>query len=127
MKEIYMMFSIPDQIESGQKIYHKHWSFRHKLKEKYMWAIKARMVDEPTFIDDKRKVRITSIRKRRLDKDNLYFGAKPLVDALKSLGLIVDDDPEHLELEIEQEIDRKNPCTIIMIGGEVPYFQEEGK
>jgi Holliday junction resolvase RusA-like endonuclease len=65
----------------------------------------------------KMKVRIVSYRARLLDKDNLYSGAKCLVDALRRTRLIRDDSPRWLELEVEQEVDRKNQRTEIEVRG----------
>jgi hypothetical protein len=49
------------------------------------------------------RLRITRCARRLLDQDNLYGGAKPLIDCLKSSGLIEDDSPEHIELIVRQE------------------------
>lgn len=51
---------------------------------------------------EKRKVHITRYGVRRLDADNLYGGAKILVDALRAAGVIWEDDPDHLDLRITQ-------------------------
>lgn len=48
-------------------------------------------------------VRIRSRRVRMLDIDNLYGGCKHLIDALRGAGVIPDDDPESITLEVTQE------------------------
>lgn len=48
-------------------------------------------------------VRIKSHRVRLLDIDNLYGGAKHLIDSLRGSGIIPDDDPQSISLEISQE------------------------
>lgn len=48
-------------------------------------------------------VRITRFGSRLLDHDNLTGGAQPLVNGLKEIGLIHDDSPEWLTLEVKQE------------------------
>lgn len=47
-------------------------------------------------------VRITSLRTRLLDKDNLYGGAKHLLDSIKKSGLIRDDSETEIDYEIKQ-------------------------
>lgn len=63
----------------------------------------------------KRFVKITSLRTRKLDIDNLIGGCKGLVDALKKHDLIVDDSPKWIEVEYKQETDGKNPRTVIEV------------
>lgn len=48
-------------------------------------------------------VRIRSLRVRMLDIDNLYGGAKHLIDSLRLARIIPDDDPESITLEVTQE------------------------
>lgn len=48
-------------------------------------------------------VRIISRRVRLLDIDNLYGGCKHLIDSLRLSGIIPDDDPESITLEVTQE------------------------
>ena len=66
-----------------------------------------------------RRMKITSIRKRRLDLDNLWGGVKQLVDACKMLKLILDDSPAYLRLECEQKIQKIGAGTIIEIEDEI--------
>lgn len=61
-------------------------------------------------------VRIMSYRVRLLDKDNLYGGAKPYVDALRYCGALEDDSPDAIDLEITQEkVSQGNERTEIEI------------
>lgn len=48
-------------------------------------------------------VRIRSYRVRLLDVDNLYGGCKHLIDSLRLSGIIPDDDPTSISLEVTQE------------------------
>jgi hypothetical protein len=48
-------------------------------------------------------LRITRFGQRLLDDDNLRGGAKPLIDCLKEAGLLHDDSPEWLTLDVKQE------------------------
>lgn len=64
-----------------------------------------------------RRVTIVRYGTRLLDQDNLYGGLKPLVDAMKDVGLIEDDTPELLQLQAEQRkvADRRQAGTVIQI------------
>lgn len=46
--------------------------------------------------------RIYGKRQRAFDKDNLYSGIKPVLDALKEEGVIHDDNPGEIDLTVEQ-------------------------
>lgn len=48
-------------------------------------------------------VRIASFRRRVLDPDNLIGGCKYFIDGLRHAGLIPDDRPEDITLEVRQE------------------------
>lgn len=50
-----------------------------------------------------RIVRITSYRRRLLDPDNLAGGVKYFLDCCKYCGLISDDAPDEITLEVRQE------------------------
>ncbi len=111
-----MKFTISEPIPSGNVILRSHWAIRRRLLNTYEWRMLSIIgplrVRLPT---KKMKVKIISYRARLLDKDNLYSGAKNLVDALRRTRLIRDDSPRWLELEVEQEVDRKNMRTEIEI------------
>lgn len=49
------------------------------------------------------RVRIVSRRVRLCDPDNLVGGVKHLVDALRYAGIIPEDNPEAISLEVAQE------------------------
>lgn len=44
----------------------------------------------------------TAFTARPTDPDNIGGGCKALLDAIKKLGLIPDDSPDYIELEIKQ-------------------------
>ena len=48
-------------------------------------------------------VRICSFRRRLLDSDNLIGGSKYFIDGLRHAGLIPDDRPQDITLEVCQE------------------------
>jgi len=111
-----MRLTISLPIISGNKLLRMHWSKRAKIQRDYYSAI---YVAFPVYLSapkrKKKKVVITSYRKRLLDKDNLYAGAKPLVDALEKAGLIWDDSPKWINLEVKQAVDGKNQRTEVGI------------
>lgn len=80
-------------------------------------AVGELLVPDP---DEKRSqarigVRITRHGIRLLDTDNLA-GCKPLLDQIRYAGLIPDDDPETIELELrQQKAKRKDIGTEILI------------
>jgi len=110
-----MKLTISLPIISGNKLLRMHWAKRAKIQKDYYWEI-IEVIDYPRLPKQQlKKVIITSYRKRLLDKDNLYAGTKPLVDALKRAGLIWDDSPRWLDLEDRQVVDAKNKRTEVEI------------
>ena len=59
---------------------------------------------------------LISERNRILDYQNLVGGAKPIPDALKHLGWIVDDDPTHWScVYIQSKVARKDEQTTLLL------------
>jgi hypothetical protein len=83
--------------------------FAHKTKERstFAWLVRAERLR--LFIpraQGKRRVRFTRHyggRGQRRDYGNLVGGCKTLLDALVGEGLLVDDDPDHVEDYYHQE------------------------
>lgn len=81
----------------------KHWSKRYKLKANWSKAIAAvvRVAEHRTMTP----MRVTIERHMAgpgLDPDNLVAGVKPILDAMVTLGLLVDDSARWLELHVSQ-------------------------
>ena len=93
-----------------------HYGARHRLGKKLaiVVALFARGTPRAT---GKRHLTIERHGKRELDTDNAYGGCKPLIDAIKRCGLIIDDNPKHCELEVVQVKLAKGekPHTVIML------------
>jgi len=53
--------------------------------------------------DARHRVRIVSKRVRLCDADNLVGGCKHAIDALRIAGVIPEDDPTSISLEVSQE------------------------
>lgn len=79
-----------------------HWAKRHKYNEGWFVRFIAE-AGRPSFkVKGQAKLRITVYRSRSQDKDNMYGSVKPIVDAIKKLGWIKDDDPKHLDLKVQE-------------------------
>ena len=92
------------QTPSQNKIKH-WWTLRNKTrqytKELKNYDLVLKVCKLKT--DKKRQVKITRFSTRLLDYGNLVGGCKPLLDAMKLSGLIVDDAPKWINDEYFQE------------------------
>jgi len=112
--------SIPVVTPSNNEIRGMNMHVYKRLKQSFAAHIQGQLLDQKYEINKikepaRRKVLIISYRKRRFDKDNQYGGLKPLLDALKDIGLIWDDHEKWIDLETRQSIDGKNPRTEIYV------------
>lgn len=109
-------FTIPRITDSLNVQLRQHWAIKRRLRDTWEWEIKfIRLREKWPEASTKKKVVITSYRKRRMDYDNLVGSLKICVDCLTRNKLIVDDSPEWVEVEYRQEIDGKNTRTEIEI------------
>jgi len=96
------MLEIPEPTPSLNAILRMHWSSRIKFGERWeLLLLEARAHFMPAA-RRKRFVRITRVASRLLDLDNLWGGAKIPIDAMKKLGIVVDDSPRWLKLSVVQ-------------------------
>lgn len=80
-----------------------HWRKQHEAKNQWKWMVlQARNSAAIPQATGKRVVKVCRYGMNLLDKDNLYGGCKPLMDALTNAGLIVDDNPAMCDLHVEQ-------------------------
>ena len=82
----------------------KHWRSRYhnfeKIKDEIGASIKNSLPDSPIT---NASVYIWRYSSGKLDRDNAYFTAKPILDALVREGVIIDDGPSILKrLNIHQ-------------------------
>lgn len=93
---------INEMVVSRNKLDSMHWSKRSKYSK--LWE--ARIIVAFRFrcpqATGKVKIKITSCRPRILDQDNFIGGCKGIIDAMKRLGMIVDDTPKLIDVEYEQ-------------------------
>lgn len=98
-----------------------HWHTKREVKRDWEMVCKVSQIKQlPNGIPNATsKCRIKLIRNgpRELDTDNLYGGVKPLLDAIKARGWIVDDAPKWMDLTVEQRktTARDNPHMILEI------------
>ena len=98
-----LKLNLKNPIQSLNHFQGHHWTKKDNETKKWEKAIWAKCQGRPFKAKGKMKVRITSLRTRLLDHDNLIGGAKSLVDAMKRLEMIVDDSPEFVEVEYAQQ------------------------
>jgi len=106
---------LPLKVESLNKVGpYRHWRIYYDYKKKWIDAIGFTLqhIEEPEQV--RRKIRITSHRKRLLDSDNLIGGCKPIVDAIKKRGYIVDDSPQWVNIRYEQKMSDTESTTILI-------------
>lgn len=87
-----------------------HWATRAKWtkawREQTAWALLQKKKEWQGFTGRINLV-ITNFTISTMDRDNLYGSAKPIIDALRDVGLIKDDTEEYLNLEVKQEVVEK--------------------
>lgn len=112
---------IPFEVPSQNVTERRHWSRRAKEKKSVLWMLRGALPSGCRPHDGKKRVvEITAYRRRRIrDHANLVGGCKTLVDALVTVGLLVDDSEQWATFDYRQDVlsaygfDR--PMTIIRI------------
>lgn len=79
-----------------------HWARARKEAKAWLLAIWAHVGPNELAEGKRRKLTIERHGKRLLDHDNLVGGMKIAIDSVKKLGLIHDDSPTWLDLEVRQ-------------------------
>jgi len=78
----------------------EHWSKRRREKHGWVWMlISAVGQDQGPFS----RIGITRVSKGVLDPDNLSGGCKQILDAIRDLGWIADDDAKSVTVEYAQK------------------------
>ena len=94
---------------SPNKMLRMHWAVRRKLKREIVAELELRVM--PFLLKNEipfRKCHIVverhiSGRHKFMDPDNLVGSMKMLIDAMRELGIINDDTPEHVVITARQE------------------------
>lgn len=117
--------TVPRSTESNNELKRKYRNQHvyRKLRESwqrdiYILTKKQDVRDLRAHVDLQTRVKVSihTLRSKLLDRDNLFGGIKPCLDAIKNLGFIVDDREEFCLLDVTQE---RNPgkFTFITIEG----------
>lgn len=98
-------WDIPMVPLSPNEILGRHWSKKHGEAKKWRRAIGAVCKHAPKgAITGRVFVEIGIYRERLLDPDNAVAACKPILDALKRYGWLVDDSEQFLELSVFQRV-----------------------
>lgn len=96
-----------------------HWAARKRDLESWKYHVLG--AGRPPGVPGKIHIRIVVYRAVKQDPDNAVGSVKPLIDSMVRLGWLQNDTTEFLELEVREEIDRKNQRTLVewrVINGE---------
>jgi hypothetical protein len=115
-----MKLVILSPVVSLNKLLRMHYQERRRLRLKYMWEMRLVLQELGEIIPDypeeeRKKLRIVSFGTKLMDKENLYGGAKVLIDAIKGLRLIYDDSPDWIDCKVLQDTKDKKRRTEIVI------------
>lgn len=110
-------FTLPSATPSLNTLTRTHWAVRARDKVSLMWQVKSlanrHRVPRAT---GPRRLTITRMGKMVLDQDNLAGGCKDLIDVLKNLHLVLDDNPEVCSMVFHQVTSRSvEPHTVITL------------
>lgn len=104
---------------SNNQLLKLHWAKRGRIRRDFHYAV-LDALDEPGLIADytkgKKAVVIHLFLPRRFDPDNAAGGCKPLIDAMKSEGLLPNDSPRWISLTIEQHISKDRHIEVEIRG-----------
>lgn len=108
--------TISKQVRSRNELDKMHWSTRHRETKDWEMLIRLEgFKGKVPKATTRMGITILSYRKARIKDDaNLRGGCKPIIDALKRLGAIVEDSDEWIDDEYVQAVDR-NPRTVIRL------------
>lgn len=103
-------------------LHNKNWEWvqKQQLKRKWFYLILEAFNKPPNELPHFKKAKITlriywKDKRRIKDEDNLKGGFKPILDTIRQLCIITDDDPEHLEWGyIYQKIGKPERTEIIL-------------
>lgn len=112
-----MRLEIARELKSPNLWQGRHWRFKHRETQQWQQAIEGaylcldyrdRKGDKHFAPEVRRRVIVTRLvpSKRNFirDDDNLSFAVKPVLDALKRIGLIHDDSREWLDQPMPTQV-----------------------
>ena len=119
-------FEVPLVPPTINVLMRKHWSYRRNQKGLWACEIMAALSDPGEYLDArimkhanthgyrKLRIEITVHHNREFDQDNLASIGKIPLDALKQLGIIVDDSSQYVEFAAKQ-VKSKTVKTVFRI------------
>lgn len=95
---------VPKSPNGSGGLLRMHWAARTEYFHEWRMWIRSGNTFTPAIAADVRcRVHVHQVRRRLLDKDNLYASCKPVLDALRVLNLIKDDSEEWIDFRATQE------------------------
>ncbi|HWE64785.1 MAG TPA: hypothetical protein VHB98_23985 [Chloroflexota bacterium] len=91
------------------------WRRTAPLRDAVAWLARAQ---RPAVPFQRAHVCITLVRKGRsqpMDPDNAVAACKPLIDGLRIGGVLVDDSPAHIALDVCQEVGSRRETRITIL------------
>ena len=119
-----MKLTISSLPPSTNQLERMHWAVKKRMRSSFAWELVAALGETdmrlpPLLIGPKapkRRIAITIYRPRLLDDDNCAGGLKPLLDAMRDLGLLRNDSPKWMDLvKPVQYVSKDNQRTEILI------------
>jgi hypothetical protein len=111
-----ILLDIPRVPLSMNQLLGRHWRRKHREKTTWMQEIQAAYGPGRYKATGRMRVTITIFNSRQYDQDNAVGSCKIVVDALKTLGFIVDDRAKYLDCSVLQEqSSRKHRHTVIQL------------
>jgi hypothetical protein len=110
----------PNSSQAGGRrnpgLFRMHWTRRRKYN--LMWFQEVALALHGYLVRDRpeRKCRLTITlhRRRLLDHDNAVASCKPVIDACRKCGLIYQDSPKWIDLQVLQVRDLEERTEIIV-------------
>ena len=99
----------PNVPPSLNRVLRMHWANKSRMRAIWEMEFLTMPFAERQRLKDARseqkrvKMLITLHNARQYDRDNAFGAVKVIVDAAKAAGLIYDDRPAYLDLEVQQQ------------------------
>jgi hypothetical protein len=111
----FTIYTIPPSLNEYERMHHFKRHSMSRVFEKEIFYTLVNGMQSPQEATEKRRVIIDVHRQPLLDYDRLVGGCVPLMDAIKHLGLIVDDRPKWLDSEYKQTLIKKKDRPLVNI------------
>lgn len=98
-----MRLEIPDVPPSLNETRNLHWAAKARLRDKWILLVRAALPPKYLKPSGPMKGTVTLFHARLYDKDNRYGACKPLFDALRRWGLILDDSEAYFLVTVSEE------------------------